>query len=458
MSLDGEMALTAQKRFGLGLLPSGYRQASADPKAYVLSQLEGYEYRDMSGLPPSTELLRQLRVWQKQVKAAKAMPAGMADDPNAPNIQKAKNNFVRVQSENEADYRIQTAMVSDRPMIERLTDFWAGHFCISCSKSETVRIIAGAYEREAIRPFVVGRFRDMLGAVMHHPAMLAYLDNNVSFGPNSKAGQRQNKGLNENLGRELLELHTVGVNAGYSQEDVTNAARIITGWGIAGDKDPEPGTFRFTPQRHEPGDFTVMGKTFAAGGEAQGNMLLDMLATHPATARHIAGKLVRHFIGDQAPASLVDRVAARFSETNGDLKETTRALVDAPEAWTTPPSKVIAPYDMAIAASRLLWHAVDARQLVNFARVMGQPLWTPRSPNGFPDNDLAWAAPNAMIKRFDYALQFSAQAKDAPEPMDLAEATFGAALRPDLATAVKRAASRPEALATIIMSPEIQVR
>lgn len=458
MSLDGGMALTAQKRFGLGLLPNGYRQASVDPKSYVLSQLDGYEYRDMSGLPPTTDLFQQLRGWQMQVKAAKAPANGAAPDPNSPNIQKAKNNFVRIQSENEADYRFQTALFSDRPLIERLTDFWAGHFCISCSKGEMVRILAGAYEREAIRPHVTGRFRDMLGAVMHHPAMLAYLDNNVSFGPDSKAGQKQNKGLNENLGRELMELHTVGVNAGYSQDDVTNAARIITGWGIAGDKDPQPGGFRFTPQRHEPGDFTVMGKTFAAGGEEQGNALLDMLAAHPATARHIAGKLVRHFVGDQTPPSLTEQVAARFSATHGDLKATMTALIDAPEAWSASPSKLIAPYDMAIAASRLLGHAADPRQLMNFTRVMGQPLWTPRSPNGFPDNDLAWAAPNAMIKRFDYALQFASQAKDAPEPMELAEATFGPGLRPDLATAVKRAASRPEALATIIMSPEVQMR
>ncbi len=186
-------------------------------------------------------------------KAPDAAAAAAATTADNKEVFKQKNDFVRTQYENEAAYRQQMAVTSERPLIERLTDFWAGHFCISCSKGEEVRVLAGAYEREAIRPFVTGRFRDMLGAVMHHPAMLAYLDNHVSFGPNSKAGLKQKKGLNENLGRELLELHTVGVKAGYNQADVTNAARVITGWGIAGDKDTQPGMYKFDPNRHEPG-------------------------------------------------------------------------------------------------------------------------------------------------------------------------------------------------------------
>jgi len=492
MALADEMTVTAQRRFGYGPAPDGWRKIGADAQEAVLSQLDSFRYADGSGLLASPDILRELRERQRQVRDARAAMAGAAAPANgasstiagaapAPSaspasakpadaaaaaavtadnkeIFKQKNEFVRTQFENEAAYRQQMAVTSDRPLIERLTDFWAGHFCISCSKGEEVRVLAGAYEREAIRPFVTGRFRDMLGAVMHHPAMLAYLDNHVSFGPNSKAGQKQKKGLNENLGRELLELHTVGVKAGYNQTDVTNAARIITGWGIAGDKDPTPGTFQFQPNRHEPGAFTVMGTPFAEGGQSQGETLLDMLAAHPATAQHIAEKLVRHFVGDKASPALTETVAKRFRDTNGDLRETVVALVKSPEAWNAAPAKVIAPYDMAICCERLLALNTDPKKVVNFARVLGQPLWTPRSPNGFPDNDMAWAAPNALIKRFDYALQLSGQPKTPPEPMELASALFGPALKPDMQTAIKRAASRREALATIIMSPDIQVR
>lgn len=477
MALADEMALTAQRRFGFGPVPDGWRATGRDARGRLLDALAAYRYSDNSGLLSSSDILEQLRERQHEVKAAReaiaASAAGGSDaggmTPSAKGaaaaetaankeVFKEKNEFVRTQFENEAAYRQQMAVTSDRPLIERLTDFWAGHFCISCSKGESVRVVAGAYEREAIRPHVTGRFRDMLGAVMHHPAMLAYLDNQVSFGPNSRAGQKQKKGLNENLGRELMELHTVGVKAGYSQADVTNAARIITGWGIAGDKDASPGSFKFEANRHEPGTFTVMGTAFAESGEAQGEALLDMLAAHPATAQHVAGKLVRHFIGDKAPPVLTGTVAKRFTETDGDLRETVAALVRSPEAWDTPPAKVIPPYDMAISCERILALNTDPRKVVNFARVLGQPLWTPRSPNGFPDNDMAWAAPNALVKRFDYALQLSGQAKNPPEPMELADALFGPALTPDMKTAIKRAASRREALATIIMSPEIQVR
>ena len=486
MALADEMAVTAQRRFGYGPVPDGWRKLGADARETVLSQLDGAKYSDTSGLPASSDIIRNLRERQRQVREARmAMASPAAPATNAPGagpsatpaaskapdaaaaaamtadnkeVFKQKNEFVRTQFENEAAYRQQMAVTSERPLIERLTDFWAGHFCISCSKGEEVRVLAGAYEREAIRPFVTGRFRDMLGAVMHHPAMLAYLDNHVSFGPNSKAGLKQKKGLNENLGRELLELHTVGVKAGYNQADVTNAARVITGWGIAGDKDPQPGMFKFEPNRHEPGAFTVMNTPFAEGGEAQGEALLDMLAAHPATAQHVADKLVRHFVGDKASSALVQTVAKRFQDTHGDLRETVMALLKAPEAWSAAPAQVIPPYDMAICCERILALNTDPKRVVNFARVLGQPLWTPRSPNGFPDNDMAWAAPNALVKRFDYALQLSGQPKNPPEPMELASALFGPALKPDMQTAIKRAASRREALATIVMSPDIQVR
>jgi uncharacterized protein (DUF1800 family) len=452
MALTESMAVTAQRRFGFGVSPNLLAQIGSDPRSYVLGQLDGPAYKDMSGLAGSDDLLRQMRVWQIKVHDAKVAANGDKS------IEKVKNDFVKARLQDEVAYKQDQAIVSAHPFFERLTGFWSDHFCVACSKGELVKIVAGAYEREAIRPFVTGRFRDMLGAVMHHPAMLAYLDNNTSVGPNSKVGMRTGKGLNENLGRELMELHTVGVNAGYSQADVTNAARIITGWGISDAKKPDGGRFVFDPHRHEPGTFTVMGKSFAEAGQSQGEALLDMLAAHPATANHIAGKLVRHFIGDHAPQSITKAVAKRFQETGGDLKATVAALVEEDSAWSAPPAKVIPPFDMVIAAQRLTRQDVPVKQLMNMTYVLGQQVWTPRSPNGFPDNDLAWAAPNSIVKRFDWAMQFSGHAVKTNDPMQLANAAFGPDLNSQLTVALKRAASRPEALATLIMSPDIQVR
>ena len=452
MSLNDEMALTAQRRFGFGISPNSLPDISRDPHAYVLGQLEDYHYHDTSGLPASDDLLRQMRVWQIKVH-----DAAVATDGDK-TLQKSKNLFVRDKLQDEIQYRQDQAFRTDKPLAERLVAFWSDHFCISCSKGESVKVVAGAYEREAIRPFVTGRFRDMLGAVMHHPAMLAYLDNTMSVGPESPAGQKQDKGLNENLGRELMELHTVGVKAGYTQTDVTNAARIITGWGISDTKQTDGGHFQFNARRHQPGKFTVMNESFAQKGEAQGEALLDMLAAHPATANHVAGKLVRYFVGDSASPALIAAVAKRFSQSHGDLKETVAELVKADAAWQAPPAKIIPPFDMAIAAQRLTGQPLELKQLVNFTNVLGQPVWTPRSPNGFPDNDHAWGAPNSIVKRFDFALQYAGYAGKGLDARELADAAFGSALKPQLALALKRAASRPEALATLIMSPDIQVR
>ena len=241
--------------------------------------------------------------------------------------------------------RFQRAARAEVGFAERLVHFWSNHFCISAAKGPLVRVAAGCFEREAIRPHVLGRFGAMLQAVESHPAMLAYLDNALSFGPNSPAGRNRNRGLNENLAREILELHTLGVDGGYTQADVTALARIITGWTFSGREGRlgEPGTFVFFPNGHEPGDHTLLGKAYAAGGVKQGEAALADLARRPATARHIAGKLARHFVADEPPPSLVDRLAKVFRETDGDLKAVAIALVDSDEAWTTPLAKMRTP-------------------------------------------------------------------------------------------------------------------
>ena len=216
----------------------------------------------------------------------------------------------------EAGARINAAHNADIGFVERLVWFWSNHFCVAGS------YMAGAYEREAIRPHVLGRFADMLQAAEGHPAMLDYLDNAGSIGPNSDEGIVRNRGLNENLAREILELHTLGVRTVYTQADVTTFAKVITGWTMLPTRDnPEHGSeFNFNPRMHEPGEQTLIGKTYPGGGVQQGRSVLTDLARHPATAKHIATKLARHFIADEPPPALVDRLAFRFFESEGDLK------------------------------------------------------------------------------------------------------------------------------------------
>src|SRR6476659_7737005 len=232
----------------------------------------------------------------------------------------------------ESKARLETALAADAGFVERLVWFWSNHFCISADKGG-VRPLCGAYEREAIRPHVMGKFSDMLVAVESHPAMLLYLDNARSIGPNSFAGLRRNKGLNENLAREILELHTLGVRTGYSQDDVTNFAKVITGWSIVPPRqNPERGgEFVFNPRLHEPGPQRVIGRDYDDRGFEQGRDALVELAKSAQTASHIARKLACHFVADNPPSSLVGRLAKRFSDTEGDLKEVAKLLVTAPE-------------------------------------------------------------------------------------------------------------------------------
>ena len=299
----------------------------------------------------------------------------------------------------------------------------------------------------------------MLIAVESHPAMLHYLDNAQSVGPNSKAGQHGKRGLNENLGREIMELHTLGVGSGYTQADVTNLARIITGWTFAGPpgKIGEPGVFAFAPQMHEPGPIPLLGKTYPENGIAQGQYALLDIARRPETARFIAGKFAQAFIADVPPASLVERLAHVFHESDGDLRAMTVALLDAPESWVRTPGKVRTPYEFLVATNRLLGHLPeDPGQVVGPLNLMGMGLWSPPGPNGFPDQASAWASPEGMKLRLDFCAQVASKIKDPPNPSDLLEALCGGGPSPESREAISRAESRQQGLALLLMSPEMQ--
>ncbi|MBR0684559.1 DUF1800 family protein [Bradyrhizobium manausense] len=361
----------------------------------------------------------------------------------------------------EALARLQRAVMVDCGFTERLVVFWSNHFCISASKGELARMWAGAFEREAIRPHVLGRFADMLKAVEQHPAMLFFLDNQQSLGPDSRAGQNRKRGLNENLAREIMELHTLGVGGGYTQEDVTSLARIITGWTFAGRKGQigAPGSFAFNANAHQPGPQVLLGKTYDATGLAQGEAALADIARHPSTANFIATKFVRHFVADDPPPALVARLRDVFVKTDGDLKALATALVDSDEAWKAPLTKMRSPYDFLIASGRLLARVPeDPGFYLNSLNLLGQPLWTPAGPNGFPDTTAAWAAPEGMKLRLDIASQMGARLGPNIDPLDLLEFAAGDAASTETRKTIERAESRQQALALLLMSPELQRR
>ncbi|HEY8336946.1 MAG TPA: DUF1800 family protein, partial [Tardiphaga sp.] len=370
-------------------------------------------------------------------------------------------NVVQKTFRNEALARIQRATLADGGFVERLVAFWSNHFCISAGKGEPARIWAGSFEREAIRPHVFGRFGDMLKAVEQHPAMLFFLDNQQSIGPQSKAGQNGKRGLNENLAREIMELHTLGVGSGYAQDDVTTLARIITGWTFAGrdGKLATPGSFAFNANAHQPGPQVLLGKTYDDNGVLQGEAALADIARHPATAKFIATKFSAHFVADTPPPALVAKLEASFRKTDGDLRALSLALLDSEEAWRAPLTKMRSPYDYLIATGRLLGRIPDnPNAVIGGLNTLGQPLWTPSGPNGFPDSNAAWAAPEGMKLRLDIAAQVSSKIADSIDARELLDVVAGDAASNETRQTVARAETRQQALALLLMSPEFQRR
>jgi uncharacterized protein (DUF1800 family) len=390
-----------------------------------------------------------------------AMAPAETTRPAAPKPPPAPLNIIQKTFRAEALARLQRGVIADCGFVERLVVFWSNHFCISANKGGPARMWAGSFEREAIRPHVLGRFGDMLKAVEQHPAMLFFLDNQQSLGPDSRAGKNRNRGLNENLAREILELHTLGVGSGFSQNDVTSLANIITGWTYAGRLGQlgAPGSFVFNANAHQPGAQRVMGKIYDASDVAQGEAVLADLARHPSTAKFIAAKFVRHFVADDPPPALVARLADVFTRTDGDLKALATALVDSDEAWKAPLSKMRSPYEFLVAAGRLLAQIPsDPGRYLTALNVLGQPLWAPAGPNGFPDSNAAWAAPEGRKLRLDISAQMASRLADGVDPRDLLELVAADAASSETRKTIERAESRQQALALLLMSPEFQRR
>ncbi len=463
----------ALNRFGLGAALG--EPPPADPKRWLSAQLASFDPRPapIAGALPSgklIEMLRDSRDERKEIKAEAKQTGGdpkqMRKDAKAAGMPGPYADLRQAYIE-AVGARTNAALATQTPFAERLVHFWANHFAVSVDKIVTVGL-AGAFEFEAIRPHVMGKFADMVSAVERHPAMLLYLDQAQSVGPGSplglRAAQRDNKrGLNENLAREIMELHTLGVRSGYSQADVTEFARALTGWTVGGlAKQPilqGPGPkFWFAAPIHEPGSRTIMGRKYGQSGEGQAQAVLADLAVHPATAKHIATKLARHFAADDPPPALVERLEQAFLQSQGDLPSLYKALIDAPEVWSGAP-KFRTPWEWTVASLRATGvKSVPAMSVVGALRQLGQPVWQPGSPAGYDDLAASWAGPDALYRRVELAQRIAERTAANVDARKIAPSLFPGSLSDATATALSRAESGPQALALLLASPEMMRR
>jgi len=454
MSLDGAIAV---HRFGLGARPGEIERASHDPKAWLLSQIntpaETPAALDGSPLKSGGALVVEMLQYQRD--RAMERRNGTGGDP--------VKTFFKVKAQEFTDElaaRFAHGFTTDRPFAERLVWFWSNHFVVSAQNPRATTLV-GAFEREAIRPHITGKFEDMLLAAAAHPAMLLYLDNAQSIGPHSRAGAFTGKGLNENLGRELMELYTLGVDGGYTQDDVIAMAKILTGWSL--DRSGANNGFAYFENRHEPGDVRLRGRTYPPTLEGGMTAIRD-LAHDPATARHIARKLATHFIADDPPKDSVARLEKTFNDTGGDLHALARAVVDDANAWKPGPGKMRTPVEYVTAGYRLLdlpkgdTAEKQVRGAVAAARLMGETPLAPPAPKGWPDTSDAWSGPDAVLTRIEWAQQVGQRMPPGFDAAAIAEMGVGPLLQPATKTAMAQAESQSDALALLLSSPEFQRR
>ena len=469
-----EAAALALHRFGFGPVRDQLGAIADDPRGAVLADLERPQgARVAASLPSSGEAARAVFEYRAEQQAkvklaerakkeaeAKRVAMGMSEASEAataaavPGDEKAAAKQPQLPAQlfqAEAKLRFAAAVDAEIGFAERLVWFWSNHFCVSADK---IVSMTGPYEREAIRPHVLGRFADLLAAAESHPAMLFYLDNVESMGPNSVAGINRDKGLNENLAREILELHTLGVRSGYSQADVTSFANVLTGWTWIGLGEPtHGGEFVFVKRLHEPGKHVVLGTHYADGGVEQGYAVLADLARHPATAGHVARKLARHFVAYEPPPSLVAKLEATFKDTDGDLKAVAKTLILADESWTPQRTKLKRPSEWIAGILHVTGvHPTDIARVIGAQALLGEPLWRPPAPNGFADLEAAWI--DGVARRLDIANEAAQRLPPDTDPFALLDTALGPLASRETRSTITHAESRTQALALLMMAPE----
>jgi uncharacterized protein (DUF1800 family) len=468
-----DLKLRALNRFGLGAR-RGESRTIDDPRAWLRAQLEGGPpVQEPPSLASPSAIAEAIHAFRQP---------GQADRQQR---QVARRRLVEIALA-EARAALESRVTSGRPFLERLVAFWSNHLCVSTAGKVLVAPLAGSYERDVIRPHVLGKFEDMVLASAKHPAMLVYLDNFQSIGPGSRAAQlarrqRTSRGLNENYARELLELHTLGVNGGYTQQDVQELARILTGWTIAGlfgqgrgmrrlpargrlqrtpaDRDVDEAIgFQFQDALHEPGARTVLGKRYGEDGVAQGERVIRDLCRHQSTAQFVATKLVTHFVADDPPAPAVGRIARVFRESGGDLAAVSRALIELPEAWDASTRKFRPPQDWLVAVLHAFQVDSVGEMTVGVLRQLRQPLWAPQAPKGFGDSTQEWADPDSLLNRAELARTFARRLRINDDPGVLLDVVDVADSDPVRKMLADRTISAADRVALGVAGPAFQWR
>lgn len=477
-------AIIALNRFGLGARP-GEAKKIADPKKWLKNQLTEYPPKLSGNIVSSAEVAEAFK--------------GFASNANS-NDQDARRNAVRKMArirQKEVSSILYTRAVTEQPFIERWIAFWSNHLCVSAAGKAFMSSLLGTYEREAIRPYAFARFDQMLLASARHPAMLRYLDNVRSIGPNSMMAQRRGRnrsgrnqrsnrrlqaananrstdpniqrqrqnartGLNENYARELLELHTVGVNGGYTQKDVEQLAEIFTGWQLSGLRSRDASDlqkFYYQDRAHEPGSKTVMGKTYYENGYQEGLKVIRDLAVHPETTKFISTKIARHFIDDNPPQSAIDKLSATWRKSGGNLRAIAETLIDLDEAWDPQYKKFRTPQDWVIAMMRATGYQTVSRQVTNTLQQMRHEVWAPAAPTGYKDTIQVWADPDSLMNRAELARTFADKTRrdgiDPVKMLDVIDVSEDEQLHQIL---TNRSIKSTDRLALVFASPTFQWR
>ena len=493
---DDKAILHVLNRIGFGARPGDVERVREQGLAAYIDRQLHPEKVDDSAMQSRLAAFETLRLSSRELTSEFLAPALLArrdaarNAPPAPDAMMSDAPPARTPEQMEAgrkarqvlvelsEQKIVRAAFSDRQLEEVMVDFWFNHFNVFAGKGATMNHIT-SYERDVIRPHAFGKFRDLLGATAKSPAMLFYLDNWQSSGPartdpramsrrrffmmnpqqQQQQQQRQRRGLNENYGRELMELHTLGVDGGYTQQDVVNVARAFTGWTI--DQPRLGGGFRFDDRLHDDGEKVVLGqKIKAGGGQADGERVLDILASHPSTATFIATKLARRFVSDTPPPALVTRAAARFRETDGDIREVLRTILTSPEFFAADAyrAKVKTPFEFVVSTVRATGSdVVEAEPLVQAVRQLGMPLYMCQPPTGYADRADAWVNTGALLNRMNFAMQLvSGRMRGVRAGSASGSHALGAEISDATASTIAKASDPRQTAALTLGSPEFQ--
>lgn len=461
--MAAQSTIIGMNRFGLSPLLHEVPTIDAAHSILMADAESASEVALFTGVPSTQDSLKAMLAKRAIARARKDEMSSQAEGNKAMNMRELPAELQqiadeRLSLEKELRFTLRATRKQQSGFGERLVLYWANHFTISSNKGK-VKWSIGPYVREVVRPYMLARFEQLLFAATTHPAMLFYLDNAGSIGPGSAAGKRRERGLNENLAREVLELHSLGVDGGYTQQDVTALAKILTGWTV--DLDPRSatcGTAIFVAQRHEPGAKELMGHRIDEAGRDELVKAIGILAAHPSTARNVARRLVASFLSDSPSADSIEAVQASFNRTGGDLRAVTQQLIAIEAMWTMPPLKIRSPLEMIYVTDRLLGETPMPPDLTVALAAMGQPYLKAPSPKGWTEDNDGWLSSDGIKSRLDWASVVGAKFGDLLDTIAWADAASSGSLSADTADAVRRAESKDQAMALLLMSPEFQRR